>query len=105
MHSMLLKRLQRASKVWVPNHSNYTFREIVHNNRIGWAGFAASAAALSVAIFMHQDASNSGVECKSSHDRWWMMPNIEKRGHYALLKELGRGGPKYNVASSFLLIA
>ncbi|KAG3020710.1 hypothetical protein PC121_g425 [Phytophthora cactorum] len=67
-------------------------KETSYSNGTGWVGFVTTAAALGVAILMHRDAPSSDVECGSSGDSWWTSPKLEQRGHYTLLKELGRGG-------------
>ncbi|KAE9290950.1 hypothetical protein PR003_g25163 [Phytophthora rubi] len=63
-----------------------------YGNGTGWVGFVTTAAALGVAVLMSRDTPSSDVECGPSSDAWWMAPKLEQRGHYALLKELGRGG-------------
>ncbi|KAG7393841.1 hypothetical protein PHYPSEUDO_000018 [Phytophthora pseudosyringae] len=67
-------------------------KETAYSNGTGWAGLVTTAAALGVAILMHRDAPSSDVECGASRDSGWMSSRLEQRGHYALLKELGRGG-------------
>ncbi|KAF1793297.1 EF-Hand 1, calcium-binding site [Phytophthora cactorum] len=58
----------------------------------GLGGLRDDGGGLGVAILMHRDAPSSDVECGSSGDSWWTSPKLEQRGHYTLLKELGRGG-------------
>ncbi|KAF4031615.1 EF-hand domain pair [Phytophthora infestans] len=67
-------------------------KEASYSNGTGWVGFVTTAAALGVAILMHRDAPSSDVECGSRSESWWASPKLEQRGHYTLLKELGRGG-------------
>ncbi|ETK92573.1 CAMK protein kinase [Phytophthora nicotianae] len=99
MRMRLLKRLTRApvrSKA-APTTSEQHLpppkpKETSYSNGTGWVGFVTTATALGVAILMHRDAPSSDVECGSSGDSWWGSPKLEHRGHYTLLKELGRGG-------------
>ncbi|KAL3671482.1 hypothetical protein V7S43_003404 [Phytophthora oleae] len=67
-------------------------KETSYSNGTGWMGFVTTAAALSVVYLMHRDAPSSDVECGSSDGAWWKNSKMDQRGHYALLKELGRGG-------------
>uniref|UniRef100_M4B408 Protein kinase domain-containing protein n=1 Tax=Hyaloperonospora arabidopsidis (strain Emoy2) TaxID=559515 RepID=M4B408_HYAAE len=54
---------------------------------------ATATVALGVAILMSQDPSSSDVKCGSnSRDAWGTSSSMEQKGHYVLMKELGRGG-------------
>ncbi|POM69230.1 Protein Kinase [Phytophthora palmivora] len=67
-------------------------KETTYGNGTAWVGFVTTAAALGVAMLMYRDAPSKDVECGSSGDAWWTKAKVDQRGHYALLKELGRGG-------------
>ncbi|EGZ15759.1 hypothetical protein PHYSODRAFT_315936 [Phytophthora sojae] len=67
-------------------------KEAAYGNGTAWVGFVTTATALGIAALMYRDTHSSDVECGSSGESWWTSPKVEQRGHYALLKELGRGG-------------
>ncbi|CEG44472.1 camk protein kinase [Plasmopara halstedii] len=84
--------LDKVAPLVVHRQPTYKRAVILYGDKTGWTGYVAAATLFGVAIYMKLDASSSNVEFKSSDDHWWMNPNIEKRGQYALSKELGRGG-------------
>ncbi|KAH7474484.1 Calcium-dependent protein kinase 19 [Phytophthora ramorum] len=99
MRMRLITRLTRApvrSKVpptSVPEHLPVAKpKEAAYGNGTAWVGLVTTAAALGVAVMMSHETPSSEVECGSSGDSWWTSTKPEQRGHYALLKELGRGG-------------
>uniref|UniRef100_H3GBU1 Uncharacterized protein n=1 Tax=Phytophthora ramorum TaxID=164328 RepID=H3GBU1_PHYRM len=101
MRMRLITRLTRApvrSKVpptSVPEHLPVAKpKEAAYGNGTAWVGLVTTAAALGVAVMMSHETPSSEVECGSSGDSWWTSTKPEQRGHYALLKELGRGGSK-----------
>jgi hypothetical protein len=98
MRMRLITRLTRSpvrSKVAATAAPVVKAKEAAYGNGTAWVGFVTTAAALGVAMLMSKDAPSSDVACGSSGgDSWWASPKLEQRGHYALLKELGRGGSK-----------
>ncbi|CAI5703307.1 unnamed protein product [Peronospora effusa] len=70
-------------------HPALKSKEALYSNEMAWIGVVTTAA-LGVAILT---SSSNNVECGSTIDDFTTRNSkMEQRGHYALLKELGRGG-------------